>query len=127
MRISKFFEDLEMDERYSSEENRHKHYEKHIVRGKEYDVTEEQYEQDAEDLAKTPVDYKNIFGYMSKNEDTGKISYCKWNKNTELFTAYFYKDGEPLTITSFRRDKRGYESEKWSDKFPYVDEIPSGK
>lgn len=114
----------DFDEDFTSQANREAHYQKHQ---KEYpEWTEEQYEQYAEELAKKPVDNKTIFGYMGKNE-AGKPNYVKWDKDTELFTVYTYRNGSPYTITAFRKSKREYEGEKWDSVFGYVDEIPPGK
>ena len=117
-----------MYEKFNNVENRRKHYEKHIKNRKEYKMTEEEYEQAAEDLAKTPCDYKNIFGYITEN-DSG-MAYIKYDKRTELFTVYYYKKNsdEPLTITAFRRTWRDFNGKMYGDEnYPYIDEIPKGK
>ena len=117
-----------MYERFNNVENRRKHYEKHIKNRKEYKMTEEEYEQAAEDLAKTPCDYRNVFGYITENE-SGR-AYIKYDKRTELFTVYYYKGNsdEPLTITAFRRTWRDFNGKMYGDeKYPYIDEIPKGK
>ena len=124
MKFNHFIDDFEED--FTSPANRNAHWDKHIKKGKEYNMTPEEYEQAAEDLAKTPCDYKKILGYMSKNANGS--CYVKYNKETELFTVYYYKGNEPMTITAFRRSWRDYNSKMYTDeKYPYVDEIPRGK
>ena len=113
------------DEEFTSEENKHAHYTKHVTTNNEFNnMTEEQYEQEAEKLARTPVDNKNIFGYIQKRDDL--ISYVKYNKDNEFFTVYTYKRNNttPYTITFFRKSWRQYNGDK---AFDYFDEIPQGK
>ena len=114
----------DFDEEFTSEYNRKAHYQKHK---KEYpEWTEEEYEKYAEELALKPVDNKTIFGYMSKNKQD-RIAYVKWDKDSELFTAYIYRGNKPYTITAYRKSKRDYEGGKWDDVYGYIDEIPRGK
>ena len=114
----------DFDEEFTSEYNRSAHYQKHK---KEFpNWTEEEYEKQAEILARKPVDNKRIFGYVS-GDDKGRTAYVKWDKETELFTVYTYKGNTPYTITAFDKTPREYESEKWDKVYGYVDEIPNGK
>lgn len=114
---------FETQEKFSSKENRHQHYIKHIKRNKEIqDISEEEYEQLADQLQRTPVNYKNILGYISDYGE--KTSYCKYDKDTGLFVVYYYKGDEPLTVTAYIKTLRKYTSDKAVE---YVDEIPKGK
>lgn len=114
---------FESFERFTSEQNRHNHYIKHIVRGKELlDITEEEYELLANQLQTTPVNYKNVLGYIS--DYNGRESYCKYDKDTGLFVVYYYKDNTPLTVTAYIKSPRKYEADKAVE---YIDEIPKGK
>lgn len=122
VKFSTRFDDF--DEEFTSEYNRQAHYQKHKKESPEW--TEEEYEKQAEILAKKPVDNKRIFGYVSSGKDE-KIAYAKWDKDTELFVVYSYKKDFPYIITAFKKSKREYESGKWDTVYGYVDEIPRGK
>lgn len=127
-------EDLEMDEVFTSPKNRADHYQKHVVQRKEFDhISEDEYEKRADELAATPLNYKNILGYVSRENDdqgkqTGRISYVKYNKDTEEYVVYRYGTSGTIYIVSFyHRPFRQFEGEKFGGKFPYWDEIPQGK
>lgn len=125
MKFRKYLCEDEFDEKFTSPRNRKVHWDKHIKTRKEYDMSEEEYEQEAENLMKTPCDYKKIFGYKVIDNSNGKPAYIKYDKEKEFFTAY-NEDG--MTITAFRRSWRVYNSKKYTDeRFEYIDEIPRGK
>lgn len=114
---------FEVLERFSSEDNLHKHYVKHVIKGKEFGkITEQEYEKLAEDLQNSDVDYKNILGYIS--DYNGNISYNKYDKNTGVFVAYYYVNSKPLTITCYIKTLRRYNEDKATN---YIDEISKGK
>ena len=118
-----------IQEKFTSELNRHDHYIKHTINGKEWKwkkVSEEDYEKMAEELSYKPVDYKNIFGYVSKDRE-GREAYAKYDKEKELFTIYVWVGNETRTITAFRRTWREYQDKMWHSVYGYVDEIPNGK
>lgn len=118
-------EDINIKEKFNNEYNRRHHFEKHIKNRKEYKMTEEEYEQAAENLARTPCDYKTIFGYVTENNHG--LAYVKYDKRSELYTVYYYKGNEPLTITAFRRTWRDFNGKMYGDEnYPYIDEIPPG-
>ena len=125
MKFKRYFDD-EFDEEFTSPHNRHKHYTKHIVNRKEYDMTEEEYEKYSEDLMKTPCDYKNILGYKAIDKDNGLPCYVKYDKDKEFMTVY-NEDGK--TITSFKRPYRDFIGKMYdaNQRYEYVDEIPRGK
>ena len=112
----------DFEEEFTSQYNLENHYDKHVVKRKEYDVTPEEYEAIADKLQRTPIDNKNIFGYIS--EVDGKEAYVKWNKATEDFVVYTYKNNIPYTISLYKKTYREYNSEMWDS---YVGEIPTGK
>ena len=113
---------FEVTEKFTKEQNLINHYNKHVIRNKEFgDITQEEYEYLADDLQRKPVDYKNILGYIG--EYKGNIAYCKYDKTTGIFVAYNYFGSEPR-ITCFIRDWRTYNANKAID---YIDEIPKGK
>lgn len=125
MKFRRYLGEAEFDEEFTSPYNRHKHWDKHIRIRKEYDMTEEEYEQVAEDLMNTPCDYKRIFGYKVIDHKTGLPATIKYDKDNEFYTAY-NEDGK--TITAFRRTWRNYNIKKYTDeRFEYVDEIPRGE
>ena len=125
MKFRRYLGEDEFDEEFTSPQNRHKHWDKHINNRKEYDMTEEEYEQVAEDLMNTPCDYKKIFGYKVIDHETGLPAYVKYDKDNEFFTAYNEKG---KTITAFRRSWRVYNSKMYTDeRFEYIDEILRGK
>lgn len=126
MKFKKHFDDFEFDEEFTSHYNRHNHYDKHIIKRKEFEMTEDEYEQYAEDLMKKPCDYKNIFGYKVLDKETGKVGYAKYDKDKEFFTVY-NKKGK--TVTAFRRSYRDYVRKMYDpeQRYEYIDEIPQGK
>ena len=125
MKFNYRFDDF--DEDFTSPQNRHIHYTKHVKDAREYNMTEEEYEKAAEELAYTPCDYKRIYGYVAK-DNQGRIGYVKYDKETELFTVYIWKGNKPFTVTAFRRSWRDFYGKMYSDEtYAYVDEIPKGK
>ncbi len=112
-----------IDEKFTSNPNLNTHYAKHVIRKQEFaNMSMDEYEQAAEQLAKTPVDHKNIFGYVSQTRE-GKYAYCKYNKQNGYFTVYTYKNGTPYTITFFTKTWRDFTGDK---AIEYYDEIPVG-
>lgn len=107
------------DEEFTDEANRKAHYEKHIVKNKEFDVSELDYEKMADSLALTPVNHKTIFGYISKRHDR-EARHAKWDSESGLFIIYFWKHHTPKIITAFSKDRREFETEKYVE---YFDEI----
>lgn len=87
-----------------------------------YDWTADQYEQEANKLALTPVDYNKIHGYITNHD--GIRRYCKWNKETELFVVYVPNGNNPIIISAYHKFYRDYNKHKWRD---YEDEIPQGE
>lgn len=116
-------------ERFTSLASRDVHYDKHVVKGREFGDPKkysiDQYEKDAEALQNLPVDHKEILGYVRKQKKDGREEFnnVKYNKNTGEYVSYT-TDDEPRTITYFKRDYRRY-----MDQWPleYHDELPAGK
>lgn len=125
MKFKRYFDD-EFYEEFTSPQNRHTHYTKHIVDRKEYDMSEEEYEKYSEDLMNTPCDYKNIFGYICIDKVTNKKGYVKYNKEKEFMTVY---NDAGKTVTSFRRPYRDFIGKMYdaNERYEYIDEIPRGK
>ena len=65
---------------------------------------------------------KTILGYISETRE-GKHAYCKYNKLTGLFTVYTYINGEPKTITAYRKNWQEFTGDMGIE---YFDEIPTG-
>lgn len=124
MKFRRYFDDF--DEEFTSPQNKKAHYDKHIKNGKEYDMTEEEYEKYSEELMNTPCDYKNIFGYKAVDKNNGKIAYIKYDKNKEFMTVY---NEAGKTVTSFRRPYRDFIGKMYdaNERYEYVDEIPRGR
>lgn len=109
---------------FTGKQNRHKHYQEHVIKRKEFgNISEEDYDRIAEQLMNTPVDNKTIFGYIGTYQKD-KPAYCKWNKETNIFVAYtFTKDNKPKAFTCYIKTYRSYYAKKIDD---YYDEIPQG-
>lgn len=109
-------------EEFTSDYNREAHFLKHkneFVK----ELTAAEYEDLADALQRTPVNNKNILGYMSLTED-GRTAYCKYDKDKELFVVYTYRKGTPFTITCYKKNWRDFNGDK---AIEYFDEIPNGK
>lgn len=112
---------FEAFERFTGQQNLENHFKKH---GKEFgNITMDDYEQLADDLQRTPVDNKRIFGYMSERDNRGPV-YNKYDKDTEIMVIYRYNGNEPETITCFIRPWRKFNELRYIE---YYDEIPAGK
>lgn len=112
---------FEISEEFTSKQNLDVHYSRH---GKEFgDITKEEYEQLADDLQRTPIDNKRIFGYMSIRDNREPV-YNKYDKDTEIMVIYRYRNSKPETITCFIRPWRKFNALKYVE---YYDEIPEGK
>lgn len=98
-------------EEFTSAYNKHVHYDKHITKYKEFDLTIDEYERAAEELALTPIDNVNIFGYISETP-AGKTAYCKYDKAKKYFTVYTYNNFKPLTITMHKKEYYEYLCDK---------------
>lgn len=112
----------DVNERFTNQANLDKHYNKHIQKEKEYEWTKEEYDKYSEILMNTPVNHKNIDGYVMSTEEGDR--YCKYDKDTELFVVYRYNGDVPEAITAFKRPWRKYQGHKAAE---YIDEIPQGK
>lgn len=73
-------------------------------------------------LYTTPVDNKNVFGFISCNK--GVYGVAKYDKRNRLFIVYdFDENGNPFTRTTMRFGKGRYEDEK---RKYYAGEVPKG-
>lgn len=118
----------EFEEEFTTEENLSRHYDKHVKDNKEYKWTKEEYDKYSDILSKTPCDYKKVFGYVQRDRRDGKESYVKYDKELELFIAYFMtKSRGPLIITAYKKDWRKFNSDMYADEiYEYIGEIPKG-
>ena len=113
------------DEKFTSEDNKQKHYIKHVISRKEYDaknVSDSDYETIADVLQNAPVDNKKIFGYVS-NYNNNNYTYVKYNKETNDYVVYTYKNSIPYTISLFKRSWRYYNKRK---ELEYYADIKDG-
>ena len=95
---------MDINERFSSRQNLRKHYIQHVKQdGLFGNITIKEYEQLADNIQRSEVDNKRLFGYIS-NYDNNK-SYSKYDIETGIYVSYFYKNGEPLTITCYILDR----------------------
>ena len=121
----KFVEDFDLDEKFTSNRNKYSHYNKHVNNLKEYDseLTEEEYEKIADDLAMTKLDHKRILGYETESpDDDNRHRYAKYNKDTGDFVVYALDSNKnPLIISLHKKTIREYNIDKG---IKYVGEIP---
>ena len=114
---------FEITEKFTSEQNRNIHYNKHVKRNKEFGkITEQEYEELANQLQTSKIDNKNVFGYISETRE-GKTAYCKYDKETGIFVVYTYRNNTSYTITCYIKSWREYNADK---AIEYHDEIPQG-
>lgn len=121
----KFFEEFE--EEFSTEYSKNKHYDRHVVKEKQFDnITPDEYEAIADDLARRKVDHKVIFGYQTESpKNDNRVRYAKYNKATEDFVVYgIGKNNEPVIISLHKKTWREYNIDH---NIKYIDEIPEGK
>ena len=116
MKAKRILDANDIDEESTSEKNRQSHYNKRIKDEKQFDYSEEEYEKRADELSRSRIDNKNIFGYISLTIEN-KNAYCKYNKNTEEFVVYSLRDGVPCDITMCRKTWREYTGDKAIEYF----------
>lgn len=124
--------DEQLDEKFTSNNNRDIHWEKHRNQFKQDSIfskmTVDEYEKRAELLQSMPVDNKKVFGYYGEHRASSGVmrnAYYKYNKETQEYVVYTYlSDGQPRTITYFRIPWSQYNGDK---ALQYVDEIEPGK
>lgn len=116
---------------FTSPQSRKAHYQKHVIERQDLPrMSEEEYERRAKALQSTPLDYKDVVGYISKEsfdgKQEGRTAYVKYRKSTEEYVVYTYHDGVAQIVSYYGRPYREFEQEKYGTKFPYWDEIPRG-
>lgn len=82
-------------------------------------LTKEEIQQEAVKLIDKNVDNKNIFGYITRDEDDNNI-YCKWNKENEVFVVYKNSDNKREVLQEKVKSFREYNGDKAAE---YFDEI----
>lgn len=110
---------LVTNEEFTSLANRDAHYDKHVVKGKQFKCGPEEYEARAELLQTSKVDNRKIFGYQSLTRE-GRTANCKYNRDTEEFVVYTVRDGKPYTVTFYKKDWREFTGDK---AIEYYDEL----
>ena len=107
------------DEEFTSDTNLDNHYNKHIIKEKQFQYSKEEYVERADILSRSKIDNKKIFGYQSLTRE-GRTANCKYNKETEEFVVYRINNGVPETITMYRKSWRDFIGDK---AIEYWDEI----
>lgn len=107
---------LVTDEEFTSDRNLNNHYDKHVVREKQFTYSKEEYEERADKLSRAKIDNKNIFGYQSLTRE-GRVANCKYNKKTEEFVVYRVRNGVPETITMYKKDWRTFTGDRAVEYF----------
>lgn len=89
-------------------------------------IIEEDYTKQAKKLTLKQCDYKNIFGYLSK-DNKDRIVYVKYDKNSEIFVVYYYKNNNTNIIKKDKKSWREYNGLMYSSElYSYYNEIPRG-
>lgn len=117
-------EDFDLEEKFLSPSVRSKKYQKHVVDQKEFGkhMTKESYEQAADRLANSRVDYRSILGYVAV-DNKGQQAYIKYNTKTEEYVVYHRSpEGDPIIVTFYHRPLREFTGKK---ALEYVDELPA--
>lgn len=125
-KFSRLAEDA-FEEEFTNQRTKEDHYQRHVVKGREYakTVTADDYEAIADTLARTSVDYRHIFGYETTAPDGDtRTRYAKYNKETEDFVVYGWREKEPQIISLHKKTWRQYTIDK---AVKYLGEIPEGK
>lgn len=116
----------EFEEEFSTEYSKKRHYDQHVVKEKQFDnISLDEYETIADDLAKRPVDYKTILGYETEApKDDNRRRFAKYNKETGDFVVYgLDENNEPVIVSLHRKTLREYTIDH---AIKYVGEIPEG-
>ena len=116
-------EDFEVEERFLSPNMRRQKYQKHVINQKEFGkhMTEDEYEEAADNLANSKIDYRTILGYKAV-DNKGQEAFIKYNTQTEEYVVYHRSPkGEPLIVSFYHRPLREFTGKK---ALEYVDELP---
>lgn len=116
----------EFEEEFSTDYSKKRHYDQHVVKEKQFDnISPDEYEAIADDLARRPVDYKTILGYETEAPDNdSRRRFVKYNKETTDFVVYgLDKYEQPVIISLHRKTPREYNIDQ---AVKYVGEIPEG-
>lgn len=87
-------------------------------------ISNDEFNQEVQTLLNSDCNYKNIFGYISVNDN--KTTYIKFNKDKDIYVVYYYKNNSPVIIYSCIKTWRDYYSNMYTnEKYPYTNEIPA--
>jgi hypothetical protein len=121
-------EEPQLEERFTSGFSKKDHFYRHGTLKGPSKQAEAAYEKMADELALSPVDYKNIFGYTvaeERVERTGAYGprFAKYDKQKEFYVVYggINQDGEPIVISAYPLSWRDYQSKQAVN---YGGEIP---
>lgn len=106
---------FKLRERFSTPEARKKHYDLHYperLKDIHPDMSEEEYEQRADEIARSPVG-GDLEGYVTRKtayDGTrfGDPRYIKYNRATGEFVAYQHNGKEPIINTYHTKSSRQY-------------------
>ena len=118
----KLFNDL--DEKFSTEYSKQSHFDQHVTREKQYKkINANDYENIADKLAVTPVDYKKILGYeTTAPKGDSRKRYAKYNVDTGDFVVYgLDSKNNPIIISLHKKTLREYNIDR---DIKYMGEIP---
>ena len=115
--------DDKFNEWFPDEETLDYHYDKHVIRRKEFgDLSKSRYDMDSDNLSRLDVG-GDIDGFIGRYFD--KLYHYKYNYKTNALVIYKLDNrGEHITISYFKRNRDSYERHKKED---YVSEIPKGE
>lgn len=113
---------MNINEKFNTRQDLLRHYKKHSEDFKSDLVN--CYEQIADSTARKEVDDNNVFGFVSGYNDK-LVSYAKYDKETNVFVAYYYRDGgsEPIIMTCYKMSFDKFNRRMNRDK---IDDIPQG-
>lgn len=119
---------FEITEKFNSINNLRRHYIKHVKNAKNRreipfgNISMKEYENIADELQNKEVDNINIFGYEVEKE--GRKAYNKYDKNSQVFVAYYYEGNTPLTINCYKMNFDKFQRREKQNK---IGDIPKGR
>ena len=114
---------LHSDDDFYEEYNQPK--KKNKVKNIRFEMTVEEQEECAKKLVNTVLDYKNILGYIARDNKTKNNCYVKYDKANEI--KVIYDDNKKILFHS-HCPYREYTGNMYdpNQRYEYIDEIPRG-
>lgn len=110
---NKTYKDFDREDREYIDYNKSSH----VKKSKQVELSKEEIENLAKDLINKPVDYRNIFGYVSQENQL--IVYNKYDKISNIFVSYI-KDSNKI-VRSKLYSIREFNIEKAINYFSEID------